>query len=80
METWCHLVSCVSSPHNTVPHLNAEVLFVWYVCQVKLGNFVNKFEVILLRKKNKSVTYLKHKRNCANASTNWKEGEVIPGV
>lgn len=63
-----------------MPHLNAEVLFVWYVCQVKLGNFVNKFEVILLRKNNKSVTYLKQKRNCANASTNWKEGEVIPGV
>lgn len=35
METWCPLVSHVSSP---VPHLNAGVLFVWYLCQVKFGN------------------------------------------
>lgn len=68
---------CFFTTH-TVPHLNAGVLFVWYLCRVKLGNFVNKFEVILLRKK--SVTYLKHNRSCAKASTNWKEGEVIPGV
>lgn len=30
---------------------------------MKLGNFVNKWEVILLRKK-KSVTYLKHNELC----------------
>lgn len=80
MEIWRHPVSCVSSPHNTVPHLNAWVFFVRYLCQVKLGNFVNKFEVVLLREKKISVTYLKHNRSCANTSTNWKEGEVIPGV
>lgn len=66
---------CVS-PH-TVLHLNAGVLFVWYLCQVKLGNFVNKFD---FGKKKKNLIYLKHNRSCAKASTNWKVREVIPGA
>lgn len=74
MEIWCHLVSCVTL---AVRHGTRGEFFVWYQCQVKFVNFVNKSLRSNFAKREIFVTYLKQKSNCANAGTCWK-GDVIP--